>query len=171
MIQFISQLQDLIQSKQGLRIGFIINILLIILLIMSLYKMIVIFKPKQIEPLSFTTVKQTEIPDIASWHLFGFDQTNLSEIEGLPNTTLQLQLVGVFVTTPAEESYAIITTKDGKEQMYKVGDVISDRIKIYQILPDHVILQDHDQLASLSLPTKSLIFGEMPEQLTLPSHG
>ncbi len=164
-------LQDLIQTKQGLRIGIIINILLIILLIISLYKIVILFKPQKIEPLSFTTVKQIEISDIASWHLFGLDQTNLSGIEGLPSTTLQLQLVGVFINTPTEESYAIITTKDGKEQMYKVGDVISNHIKVYQILPDHVILQDHDQLASLSLPTKSLIFGEeLPEQLALSSH-
>lgn len=60
--------------------------------------------------------------------------------EGLPVTALPFSLHGVRADSATGRGSAIIATGDGQQQVYAVGDSLSDGVTLAAIAGDHVVL-------------------------------
>ncbi|MFK8081033.1 MAG: type II secretion system protein GspC [Granulosicoccus sp.] len=96
---------------------------------------------------------------IASVHLFGDATKQIKPVEKAPDpvepiedTSLNLQLAGVFAFTPAESAIAIISAGSAEQNAYGIGDKISGDTSLEAVYPDHVILRNRGKLEKLSLP-------------------
>ena len=80
----------------------------------------------------------------------------------VPETRLNLTLKGVLAATPMERASAIIAKgKNGKEDIYGVGDKMPGGVVIREIHPDHVILERGGKLETLKLQKLSAVSGGM----------
>jgi general secretion pathway protein C len=90
---------------------------------------------------------------IAKWHLFGNQQNPmLVHAAGAPATTLKLTLRGTLALTDAKQGMAMIADDHGGESAYKVGDAVSDNVKLAEVYTDHVILTHEGVAETLTLP-------------------
>ena len=113
------------------------------------------------QSISLTKAIQTDEPEdllisIPGYHLFGHSVSN----EHLPITNLQLTVTGI-VKLDAKSgaiSKAYISSAGGPSKIFKVNDMVSDGVKIYDITPDAVILDTGGHLEKLPLPRKLLEF-------------
>ena len=95
---------------------------------------------------------------IASIHLFG-DASKKEKpkeipkaVEPIKDTSLNLQLSGVFASDPAETAIAIISEGSGEQSAYGIGDKINGNTSLEAVYADHVILRHRGNLEKLSLP-------------------
>ena len=96
------------------------------------------------------------IAAIPSQHLFGVSATG-----DMPVTNLQLRVTGIAREADAHNenvSKAYISIAGGPSKIYQVGDTLPDGVKIYEITPDTVILENAGQLEKLPLPREKLEF-------------
>jgi type II secretory pathway component PulC len=96
------------------------------------------------------------INSIPKLHLFG-----LSATRDMPITNLQLRVTGSAREANAKNentSKAYISTSGQPSKIYQVGDSLPDGVKIYEITPDTVILENAGQLEKLPLPRTKLTF-------------
>lgn len=93
------------------------------------------------------------IRQVANAHLFGEMQSSgLPQQIKAPETKLDLVLRGVIAATPMTLSHAIIARgKNGKEEVFAVGENMPGGITIEEIYPDHVILNRGGRLETLQL--------------------
>ncbi len=93
------------------------------------------------------------IRQVASAHLFGqMEQAALPRQAKAPETRLNLVLRGVIAADPMALSHAIIARgKNGKEEVYAVGDKMPGGIIIEEVHADHVVLNRGGRLESLQL--------------------
>ena len=93
------------------------------------------------------------IRQVAIAHLFGqMQQAALPRQTKAPETRLNLVLRGVIAADPMSLSHAIIARgKNGKEEVYAVGDKMPGGIVIEEVHPDHVVLNRGGRLESLQL--------------------
>ena len=93
------------------------------------------------------------IRQVASAHLFGVMESAASPKQTIaPKTRLNLVLRGVIAAEPMSLSHAIIAQgKNGKEDVYAVGDKMPGGIIIEEVHPDHVVLNRGGRLESLEL--------------------
>jgi len=94
---------------------------------------------------------------ISDAHLFGtFKQSTASVVKTeAPDTRLNLTLKGVLSATPMELATAIISLgKNGKEDIYSVGDKVSSA-SVVEIHADRVILKRGGKMETLRLPKDS----------------
>lgn len=95
---------------------------------------------------------------IASIHLFGDASNQVAKEEEqepeepIEDTSLNLQLAGVFAFDPAEQAIAIISAGSAEQNAYGIGDKISGETSLEAVYPDHVILRNRGKLEKLSLP-------------------
>ena len=96
---------------------------------------------------------------IASIHLFGDASQQAKPVEKAPervepikDTSLNLQLAGVFASDPAESAIAIISEGSGEQSAYGIGDKINGNTSLEAVYADHVILRHRGNLEKLSLP-------------------
>lgn len=90
-------------------------------------------------------------------HLFGiFEQTSAPVVKtDAPDTRLNLTLKGVLAATPMENAAAIISLgKNGKEDVYSVGDKVSSA-SLVEIHADRVILKRGGKMETLRMPKDS----------------
>ena len=103
------------------------------------------------------------IASIPKQHLFGVSATG-----DMPVTNLQLRVTGIVRQANAKnesESKAYISNAGEPSKIYQVGDSLPDGVKIYEITPDTVILENSGQLEKLPLPRQKLIFKQRdPEE-------
>jgi len=94
-----------------------------------------------------------EIPD---QHLFGLSATG-----NMPITNLELRVTGIAREANAQNentSKAYISIAGGPSKIYQVGDSLPDGVKVYDIKPDTVILENGGKLEKLPLPRQKLQF-------------
>ena len=94
------------------------------------------------------------IATIPDQHLFGISATG-----DMPVTNLQLRVTGIARETDANNdniSKAYISIAGGPSKIFQVGDTLPDGVKIYEITPDTVILENAGQLEKLPLPREKL---------------
>ncbi|MGD8803805.1 MAG: type II secretion system protein GspC [Gammaproteobacteria bacterium] len=93
------------------------------------------------------------IRQVASAHLFGEMQSSaLPQQVKAPETKLNLVLRGVIAATPMTLSQAIIARgRNGKEEVFAVGEKMPGGITIEEIYADHVILNRGGRLETLQL--------------------
>lgn len=95
---------------------------------------------------------------IASLHLFGDASKKPVAIketkkeEPIVDTSLNLQLAGVFAFEPKEQAIAIISAGSAEQNAYGVGDKISGETTLEEVHSDHVILRNRGKLEKLALP-------------------
>lgn len=105
-------------------------------------------KPLEALPLN----KLTEL------HLFG---QNLEQNMGdLPETTLQLDLKGIYSDPNEEMGSAIIAVPGKQDHVYLIGDTVPGGAVLLDIYEDRVILRRAGQLEALMLPQKKLEEGK-----------
>ncbi len=103
------------------------------------------------------------IKQIPNWHLFGKkDQraqtkTVPNELIEAPATPLALALQGTFLgKSKMKDSWAIISSSNDKQTMYKVGDAIPGGATLFAVEPFRVILERNGRHESLALPRPSM---------------
>lgn len=100
------------------------------------------------------------IAQIPEKHLFG-GHNLVGQSDAIPLTSLQLQLLGVIVAVPEEFSKVIISEAGQPGKIYRLGDNLTDDVKISAITRDGVVLDNAGHLERMSLlRTKSSSQGE-----------
>lgn len=95
---------------------------------------------------------------IASIHLFGDAAKKPTEAAApkeqapIENTSLNLQLAGVFAYEPKEDAIAIISAGSAEQNAYGIGDKISGETSLEAVYADHVVLRNRGKLEKLMLP-------------------
>lgn len=104
-------------------------------------------------PLVNRTNQGQAIRQVANAHLFGEMQSAaVPRQTKAPETRLNLVLRGVIAADPMSLSHAIIARgKNGKEEVYAVGDKMPGGVTVEEVYPDHVILNRGGQLETLQL--------------------
>lgn len=104
-------------------------------------------------PVVNRTMAGQSIREIASAHLFGAMEAAPPPRQAkAPKTRLNLVLRGVIAADPMALSHAIIAQgKNGKEDVYAVGDKMPGGITIEEVHADHVVLNRGGRLESLQL--------------------
>lgn len=145
------------------RLPVIFSVLLIIACAHALAKITWMFLPEadaglqQRRNSATPVVRQTDqrqaIRQVANAHLFGeMERTALPQQTKAPETKLNLVLRGVIAADPMTLSHAIIARgKNGKEEVYTVGEKMPGGISIESIHADHVILNRSGRLETLQL--------------------
>lgn len=87
-------------------------------------------------------------------HLFG--QNIEQNLNNLPETTLQLELKGIYSDPDEELGSAIIAVPGKEDHVYLIGDTIPGGAVLLDIYEDRVILRRAGQLEVLMLPQKKL---------------
>lgn len=107
------------------------------------------------EPVDLTAIKD--------WHLFGQAPVAVEKdaaaviAEGgkLPETQLQLKLLGVFFVQGPKgrenAGYAIIQSGDNQHKSYKPGDELPGGATLQSLASEQVVLKHNQQLESLSM--------------------
>ena len=98
------------------------------------------------------------IEAIPQGHLFGKALEKRTEV---PVSSLQLKVTGIATTTgdaALTHSKAYISTSGQPSKIYKVGDEVTYGVKIHDITPFAVILENNGKLEKLPLPRESLEF-------------
>lgn len=104
-------------------------------------------------PVVNRTNQDQAIRQVASAHLFGEMQAAAgTRPTKAPETRLNLVLRGVIAADPMSLSHAIIARgKNGKEEVYAVGEKMPGGVTVEEVHPDHVILNRRGQLETLQL--------------------
>lgn len=104
----------------------------------------------------------TNLKQIPGWHLFGDNSRQAQaptkkEIIEAPTTPLALTLQGTFLgTSSTGESWAIISSSNNAQAMYKAGDEIPGGATLFAVEPFRVILERNGRHESLALPRPSM---------------
>ncbi len=87
-------------------------------------------------------------------HLFGETTRPAPVVQTkVPETRLNLTLKGVLAAVPMRQAAAIISEgKQGKENVYGIGDKLKGGVVIKAIHADHVVLERRGKLETLKLP-------------------
>lgn len=94
---------------------------------------------------------------ISEAHLFGNAATKPAPVKEPTKappveTRLNLKLSGVFAYQPSERAMAIISTDNGTDEAFRVGDKIIGQTILKAVYPDHVILDNNGRDEILKLP-------------------
>lgn len=104
------------------------------------------------------------IAAIPSEHLFG---KNFSKAGDVPITSLQLRVTGIVkVENEAGNnvSKAYISIAGAPSKIYQIGDSLPYGVKVYDITPNIVILENDGHLEKLPLPREELHFKPRDQQ-------
>jgi general secretion pathway protein C len=110
-------------------------------------------------------------------HLFGEYRAPtdpaLSEMSEAPDTRLNLTLMGIFAGTGERGSRALISSSDGEEKPYAVGDDVTRGTRLQAIFPDRVILARDGRLETLRMdkdaPPRALAADGAPAPVAAPT--
>lgn len=100
------------------------------------------------------------IRQLQSWHLFGEVGKESGPIiektpEKIVDTSLRLELEGVFVAPDPKNSSAIISESNREGVYYKVGDKLPQNATLESVHSDKVVLRRNGRLEQLTFPKES----------------
>lgn len=98
------------------------------------------------------------IASIPKKHLFGQAFSGLGDA---PISSLQFKVTGIVKVANGKEgdlSKAYISIDSGPAKIFEVGDSLPYGVKVYDIAPDAVILENNGHLEKLPLPRQALEF-------------
>lgn len=145
---------------------------LLIIILWTGWKIVVVWLAhnQQLAAVPLTTTQtpaaspQIAFSAVPEWHLFGHAPAeNTAPPTSLPDTTLQLQLLGILQANDPTASQAIIAGPDGQGKIYRIGDFITNDVKLNNILSYEVILDRGKEQEKLQLPKNSVEFGPNPQ--------
>lgn len=148
------------------RLATIVSLLLIVacayLLVQTTWMIFLPAEPSraissQMQPVVANQDRQDNFRKLSAANLFGeSDKAVAQTARKAPETKLNLTLRGVLAATPNELASAIIAQgKAGNEDIYSIGDKMSDGVLIKEIHPRYVVLERNGQLETLRLPKES----------------
>jgi len=145
------------------RLPVIISLLLVVACAHAMAKISWMFLPEGETSMQYGATTRTPIVNranqgqairqVASAHLFGeMHSAAVPRQTKAPETRLNLVLRGVIAADPMSLSHAIIARgKNGKEEVYAVGDKMPGGVIVEEVHPDHVILNRGGQFETLQL--------------------
>jgi len=168
----IAQLNNpLVLQQINRRLAAIATMLLIIACAWLLVELTWIFFPQgdqstmpvvqRTKPLINNQAQQDNFKQLTSANVFGVsEKAPLQQQSKAPETKLNLTLKGVLATSPMEMASAIIAQgKNGKEDIYGIGDKMPGGVTIKEIYPEYVVLERSGRLETLKLQKVSGIDG------------
>jgi len=160
----ITQLNNpLVLQQLNQRLAAVASLLLIVACAWLLVEITWMFLPQgedvsmpiqqQAQPLIKQQNQQQSFNKLTSANVFGVsEKTIVQKQTKAPETKLNLTLKGVLAATPMKMASAIIAQgKNGKEDIYGIGDKIPGGVTIKEIHPDHVMLERNGRLETLKL--------------------
>lgn len=69
-----------------------------------------------------------------------------------PETRLNLKLVGVYTANPADRAIAIISSNGKPEEVFRVGETITGRAVLAEVLQNEVVIDNAGRKETLKLP-------------------
>jgi len=162
-----SALQNWLRPERSGQVARLVNILLVIWLawVLAGLSWLVLPEPREdgaSQPgLPVSAPVQPSKPriderQIAAWHVFGEARDDKPAPKAAavdaPDTSLKLNLRGVFASDDAAEARAIIADPRGKEDHYAVGDALPGGAKLSEIYRDRIILERNGRYETLRLP-------------------
>jgi general secretion pathway protein C len=168
----IAQLNNpLVLQQINQRLAAIATMLLIIACVWLLVEITWMFFPQgdqstmpvtqRAKPLINNQTKQDNFKQLTSANVFGVsEKAAVQQQTKAPETKLNLTLKGVLAATPMEMASAIIAQgKNGKEDIYGIGDKMPGGVTIKEIYPEYVVLERSGRLETLKLQKVSGIDG------------
>jgi general secretion pathway protein C len=168
----IAQLNNpLVLQQINRRLAAIATMLLIIACAWLLVELTWVFFPQgdqstmpvvqRTKPLINNQAQQDNFKQLTSANVFGVsEKAALQQQSKAPETKLNLTLKGVLATSPMEMASAIIAQgKNGKEDIYGIGDKMPGGVTIKEIYPEYVVLERSGRLETLKLQKVSGIDG------------
>lgn len=162
MSQFLQRLEQIKQyyrqSEPALmrfKVPYIIMLVLLYFIVMQLYVPVhSLLQARKLAQRASLPLPTVYIEGLALRSMGGSAFGDYSAQQQLPLTTLPIQLQGVGVqgsdATGSADSWALISTPDGKIRSYKVGDVVQGA-EITSIEGQQVVLRNNGQLERLIL--------------------
>ena len=128
-----------------------------------------ILAPSALEPVKLITstplkaappqavVMRLDIPTLTSWQLFGaFQATSTAVVAApqadAPDTSLSLELAGVFVALDPKKSTAVILEKGREAQLYGINDQLPGNAKLEYVYDDRVVIKRNGRFETLRFP-------------------
>ncbi len=168
----IAQLNNpLVLQQINRRLAMIASMLLIIACAWLLVEITWMFFPQgeqstmpvaqRTKPLTNNQAQQNNFKQLTSANVFGVsEKAALQQQSKAPETKLNLTLKGVLATSPMEMASAIIAQgKNGKEDIYGIGDKMPGGVSIKEIHPEYVVLERSGRLETLKLQKLSGVDG------------
>ena len=168
----IAQLNNpLVLQQINQRLAAIATMLLIIACVWLLVEITWMFFPQgdqstmpvtqRAKPLINNQTKQDNFKQLTSANVFGVsEKAAVQQQTKAPETKLNLTLKGVLAATPMEMASAIIAQgKNGKEDIYGIGDKMPGGVTIKEIHPEYVVLERSGRLETLKLQKDSDVDG------------
>ncbi len=112
---------------------------------------------KQNKVITKNSSSQSSFKNLTTVNIFGVSKTAVVQKQTkVPETRLNLTLKGLLAATPMTFASAIIAKgKNGKEEVYSIGDKMPGGILIKEIHTDHVLLDRNGNLEKLMLQKES----------------
>jgi len=151
----------------------LISLLLVTTLgIVAARLMWLIITPTQTQTGQFQTIENVAIKTkqkvnygklIANQHIFGVVEVKKAPIVNLQKhtkapkvttTKLNLKLHGIVAYKSPKDGYALISSSNGKQKVYSVGDSLQEGVTVVEIFSDKVVLDNHGKSEELILPIK-----------------
>lgn len=111
------------------------------------------------------TAKKNSFESILHSSLFGVYVSNDLNENSVKKSMLNVTLVGILFADKKGDSQVIISSANGEEKTYKVGDTIPGDAVIKRIMASGVLVERHGTLESLSLPKNELTFEPVAKPL------
>lgn len=115
-------------------------------------------------------VSGNPVATISEAGLFGAAATPVEsgDDEGLPQSSAQLILRGVFTGQTPDQGSAIIELPDGSTRMVRAGGSLDNGVVLQRIYPGRVVLNRNGLQESLSFPTAEE-YAALPESISAPA--
>lgn len=160
----ITQLNNpLVLQRYNQRLAAIVSMLLIVACAWLLVEITWMFFPQgeeaalsvrqKAQPLNGTPNQQDSFNKLTSANVFGVSEKAIIQKQSkVPETRLNLTLKGVLAATPMKMASAIIAQgKNGKEDIYGIGDKMPGGVIVKEIYPEYVVLERNGRLETLKL--------------------
>ena len=160
----ITQLNNpLVMQQLNQRLAAVVSMLLIVACAWLLVEMTWMFFPQgedtslavqqKTQPLVNKQSQQNNFKKLTSANVFGVSEKAIIQKQAkATETRLNLTLKGVLAATPMKIASAIIAQgKNGKEEIYGIGDKMPGGVTIKEIHPEYVILERSGRLETLKL--------------------
>ncbi len=112
--------------------------------------------PASKETITVNAPRQNLSQALQQVHVFGAVATS-----DIPSADFGMKLQAVFINPPPANSRALIVLTGQAAQSFAVGDTLPNGARVYQILPDSVVLMQNGKLVKLTFALQGLDFNSM----------
>jgi general secretion pathway protein C len=95
--------------------------------------------------------------------LFGLYVPLSANDADVKESSLNLTVVGVVLSSSEQDSHVILQLDDGEQKIYQVGDVVPGGARVMRITEEGVLLNRKGDVESLILPKNELLFEALPK--------